>query len=391
MALSEASTTVVNMNPDAVEKLIGLVGSTVGKELPKPADLTAFVALMTEHTDALIAGSSDSDAEGCFQILFFDLQEERDPAVARKLVSEISSALNGSEEKSALRLRILANLYNALVADEGVAEGQVRVVVLLSIIQYASRTGQLEMLHGYFDLLDSLVLKWQLGLADQRTLFQEVAGCFESQGMEEKAQEFLLKFLSTFDVAGESFPASEMATAAKGAIGAIKAPIVGFLDRHNLLGMNAIVALKDDKKYGPIYELLRILTVGKLADYQTFAKGGLPKVLADVDADKCVHNMRLLSMCSLATEHDEIPYQTVAETLDVPVEEVEMWVVNTITSKLIDAKMDQLQKVVLISRCTHRMFDKAQWEALSARLSTWKTNVRSILETVQRTQIVQQS
>ena len=68
-----------------------------------------------------------------------------------------------------------------------------------------------------------------------------------------------------------------------------------------------------------------------------------------------------------------------------------MWVVNTITSKLIDAKMDQLQKVVLISRCTHRMFDKAQWEALSARLSTWKTNVRSILETVQRTQIVQQS
>ena len=68
-----------------------------------------------------------------------------------------------------MRLRILANLYNALVADEGVAEGQVRVVVLLSIIQYAGRTGQLDMLHGYFDLLDSLVLKWQLGLSDQVT------------------------------------------------------------------------------------------------------------------------------------------------------------------------------------------------------------------------------
>ena len=34
-----------------------------------------------------------------------------------------------------------------------------------------------------------------------------------------------------------------------------------------------------------------------------------------------------------------------AETLDVSIDEVEMWVVNTITSKLIDAKMDQLQKV----------------------------------------------
>ena len=61
--------------------------------------------------------------------------------------------MQGSEEKAALRLRILANLYNALVADEGVAEGQVRVVVLLSIIKYAGRTQQLDMLHGYFDLL----------------------------------------------------------------------------------------------------------------------------------------------------------------------------------------------------------------------------------------------
>ena len=51
--------------------------------------------------------------------------------------------------------------------------------------------------------------------------------------------------------------------------------------------------------------------MGKLRDYQEFAKGGLPAVLAGVDPDSCVSNMRLLSMCSLATEHDEIPYQTV--------------------------------------------------------------------------------
>ena len=102
------------------------------------------------------------------------------------------------------------------------------------------------------------MLKWQLGLVDQRTLFLEVtrpttiftqptlrpretppppplwhktrnhhrfplplppstqvAECFESQGKEEKAQQFLLKFLSTFDIEGETFPASEMANAAK--------------------------------------------------------------------------------------------------------------------------------------------------------------------------------
>ena len=33
-----------------------------------------FATIMVQHADALIAGADDSDAEGCFQVLFKDIQ-----------------------------------------------------------------------------------------------------------------------------------------------------------------------------------------------------------------------------------------------------------------------------------------------------------------------------
>jgi translation initiation factor 3 subunit M len=47
-----------------------------------------------------------------------------------------------------------------------------------------------------------------------------------------------------------------------------------------------------------------------------------------IDNDECVSNMRLLSLCSLATEHEEIPYSAVSQTLQVDEDDVEEWVLR---------------------------------------------------------------
>ncbi|CAN0434167.1 unnamed protein product, partial [Phaeothamnion confervicola] len=82
----------------------------------------------------------------------------------------------------------------------------------------------------------------------------------------------------------------------------------------------------------------------------------------EIDHEACVANMRLLSLCSLATEHEEIPYSAVASTLQVDENEVEGWVLRCIQAGLMEAKMDQLQQVVVISRCTNRVFGADQWK-----------------------------
>ena len=72
------------------------------------------------------------------------------------------------------------------------------IVVLLSIIKYAGLIGQISLLEGYFDLLNDLTMKWDLGTSDARLLYLEVSKALESQGLEVKSQRFLIKYLATF-------------------------------------------------------------------------------------------------------------------------------------------------------------------------------------------------
>lgn len=232
-------------------------------------------------------------------------------------------------------------------------------------------------------------MKWSLSTEQQRHLFLEVSLAFEAQSKDAKSQQFLLKYLATYE--GSTMAPEDKHLAAKGAVGAIRNPIVCFMERHNLLGMSAIAQLKGDSEHSGLFALLHIFSVGKLKDYMDLHEanpGMFEKYTLDHEA--CCAHMRLLSLTSLATEHEEIPYSAIAETLSVPLEEVEAWVVRAITSKLIDAKMDQLAQVVMISRCTHRSFAIDQWTGLSEKLKSWKANVRTILDTVQKAKIMQE-
>jgi hypothetical protein len=52
-------------------------------------------------------------------------------------------------------------------------------------------------------------------------------------------------------------------------------------------------------------------------------------------------------------------------------------------SKLIDAKIDQLTKTIVISRATHRVFGADQWKDLQNTVSNWKTDLEACLQVLQ--------
>lgn len=55
--------------------------------------------------------------------------------------------------------------------------------------------------------------------------------------------------------------------------------------------------------------------------------------------------------------------KVVADTLQVSGDdEVEDWVLQAIQTGLMEAKMDQMQRVVVIRRCTNRVFGPTQWK-----------------------------
>lgn len=138
-----------------------------------------------------------------------------------------------------------------------------------------------------------------------------------------------------------------------------------------------------------LFALLKVFQEGKLEDYQAFIKAsGGESVLSNwgLSSDKCTRYIRILSLCSLAAEHEEIPYQVVADTLQTKPVDVEKWVIAAVSSGLLSAKMDQLQQQVIVERCVVRKFDMDQWKALQSRLHLWKQNVGGILEAYRQSQ-----
>lgn len=225
--------------------------------------------------------------------------------------------------------------------------------------------------------LVELLDRWEIAKTDRQNLYQTVTKVLPKTDI--RKQRFLLLLLeSTTDT-----------TAAKeAAIGAIRDPVSCFLQQRNMLSLPAIQALqKTDAK---LLDLLKVFQEGKLSDYQTFLdSNGGEDVLKqwELDASACRKNVKILSLCTLASEHDEIPYSAIAETLQLPSDaEVESWVIAAVSSGLLQAKMDQLQNKVMVERTVVRKFDMEQWKALRNRLSLWKTNVGGILDALKESQ-----
>jgi hypothetical protein len=72
-----------------------------------------------------------------------------------------------------------------------------------------------------------------------------------------------------------------------------------------------------------------------------------------ISSESVMHSLRLLKLCSLATRvgqsrSGELSYDAIAAGLDVSVDDVEIWVVDAISSGLMTATIDQLKRVVIV-------------------------------------------
>ncbi|CAN0170756.1 unnamed protein product [Ascophyllum nodosum] len=390
---TEVSAQLVNLSAKAELKLVEAVAmampsgkaefSTACTALITNADAPELIRKVLDQRDTILKMKSTEDVEGCFGIVFSLLYKTEDPAAAMPALSiEIANkVLEKVDNRAPLRLKLATNLYNMLPVQTAA-----QFEVLLAVIRYSREAKLVAMLASFFAGVDEWIQGWDLSVKNQRRLYLLISDTLKTEGKQDESQKFLMKFLATYDEASAGELSEVKAQAVRGCIGAVRAPIVSFTEQHNLLGMAAVAQLKEDPKYSAVYELLHIFSVEKLGEYLAFHEKNA-KTLADnqIDHDRCVSSMRLLSLCSLATEHEEIPYQVVADTLQVKGdEEVEEWVLRAIQTGLMEAKMDQMQRVVVIRRCTNRVFGPSQWKTLQKKLGTWSANVQALLATIQK-------
>lgn len=197
-----------------------------------------------------------------------------------------------------------------------------------------------------------------------------------------QSYQYILRALRTFEAGEVSSPEAQNLS-----IRALKIALLSstHFDFHDLTALPTIQALSDSH---PIYsELLEVVSEKELEDYNDF-RDEHDGFIEDegIDNSKLHRKMRLLTLASLAasTNSRELEYKRISKALQVPSEDVEMWVIDVIRAGLVEGKLSQQKQMFLVHRTTYRVFGEKQWREVATRLDTWKESLRGVLEVVRR-------
>jgi translation initiation factor 3 subunit M len=228
--------------------------------------------------------------------------------------------------------------------------------------------------------LDAWIQEWELDSEEARKLYLAVSNAASSAGEPDDSYIYLLKALRTLQDDASSAEARDLS------LKALKASFQNdkHFDFQDLTALDSVQALR---KSDPVWsELLELFSSENYDDLQDFKESN-PSFCSDTGLDEEVldRKMRLLTLASLAAQASQtrtLPYSTIAKALNVPSEDVEVWVIDSIRSGLVEGKLSQQKQEFLIHRSTYRVFGENQWREVASRLETWKSSLVNVLAVI---------
>ena len=255
-----------------------------------------------------------------------------------------------------------AAVHSVLTTLFNVSEPQYRLKIFRSMLDLCQKYKLHDAILPKIRQVPTWIKEWQATPEDTRALYVQIADLCES--IDQRSTEYLIRAIETYSAADDS---TELTV--RTVVATINEP--ERLSYDDLLILPAVKAL--EKNSPQHYELLTLLSTGTYADYKTFP---------DVDNTVVERKFRLLTLVTLAAKQDsrKLRYESIAEALNIPQEDVEKWVIDTIKTGLVEGKLSQTSETFLIHRATFRTFEAEQWEEVSAKLASWKDSLQGILE-----------
>ncbi|KAF9195131.1 hypothetical protein BGZ51_004558 [Haplosporangium sp. Z 767] len=359
----ELATYISSLRGDEEQALVKEVVPLV--EAEKIADATK---VLLRESKALLE-APEKEFESAHNLLVAIVLIDADKAAVEQILKTL---ILEPTQKSAIKFKVLSNIFNTLPANS-----PLRLSVFTAIVDLAVASDDMDLVLPQLQYVPSWISEWGVGADAERALLLTLSDRLKESGNQYQSLEFLLKLLTSFN--GSSELDAQKANATRAIVESLALPEV--LNFENLLKIDAIQHLKSEK----VYELLSVFMSGNVQDYRTLVAkhAGLIKELG-LDEEETLRKIRLLSLASLGSENlaRELSYQEIAKALEVEESEVELWVIDVIRAGLVEAKLNQVSKVVIINRSIYRTFGTAQWQQLSQRLNGWKSSLAEILQVV---------
>ena len=269
----------------------------------------------------------------------------------------------------------MTTIFNILAPDN-----DSRYHVFLAILRIVRNSSSFEALRPQLQNIDSWLAAWESDEEDQRKLYTTISDLADDAGDRDTSYTYLLRALKTFPT--EEVGSDEARALATKALKAALSDPTHF-DFFDLTALDPIQALR--RSDALLFEFLEIFSSELLDDYSDFRDSNEGWVEQQgFDTDILYRKMRLLTLASLAasTPSRSLPYAQIATSLQIPNEDVEMWVIDVIRAGLVEGKLSQLNQTFLIHRSTYRVFGEKQWTEVQGRLDTWRGSLETVLAVV---------
>ncbi|EFA81648.1 proteasome component region PCI domain-containing protein [Heterostelium album PN500] len=333
-----------------------------------------FLSKLITSESEFILKESDKEIESFFNIILtvlHKLENEAINIISQKIRDVLSASPN---EKSNLKIKLLTNLFNSFSP-----KSPMRYEVFYVLVKLASESGNIEFVKYQTNNLDTWLDDWSASIPQKRKIYKLISTIFKEKNSM-ISHKFLVKYLNTFNKedAGEAQEESVRAC-----IESIS--LQELFQSDYLLDLVAIGYLEtsSNPKHKLTYELMKIFATEQLDSFIAFQSRN-PSFLTDIGLkeEDCLQKIRLLSLATLTSEDASVSYASISKSLQIDEDKVEMWVIDAIASDLIDAKLDQLNRVVHVNSSTQRVFNKAQWTQLGLRIDAWRSSVKNLLQVI---------
>lgn len=347
-----------------------LGASNLDDEKPSEEDLATIVAVANlcfkEGNEAEVEGVLNS----IVSMLIMLSNEKADNCIStfcQKLIKPSSSRPMGL-----VCLRVLSVLFHGLEAAS-----PMRYTVYHSLVQVA---GQVEQIRSVFTDLEKM--RTQLAASkpnneQMQKLLRSLHEALLNSRESELASKVMVELLGTYTTENASQAREE---AQRCIVASLADPNTFLLD--HLLTLQPVKVLEG----ALLHDLLTIFVTEKLSVYMKFYEEKKDFIEGlGLKHEENMRKMRILTFMQLAEGAAELPFELLEKQLQLSNDQVEEFVIQVLKTKLVRARMDQLNKKVLVSSTMHRTFGKQHWLQLRELLTTWRSQLRQIQDSMLRT------
>lgn len=322
--------------------------------------------------DVIMAQTKEAEVESVLNAvvtLLFELSMNQEESKSLINTFALNLAEKSNDKLAPVSLRVVKNLHDGLFEYL-----DLQYVAYMSMVKLATKAKRLS---EVFNNLDSVKSKYSVktvGLDRAQNLYRLLNSSALECGKGDLASQIMIELLSTYTEENASHAEKDAVTC-----------ITSFLKDPNTFLMDHLLTLKPVLflEGKPIFDLLTIFVSEKLQNYIDFYNKH--KSFVDglgLDHEQNMQKMRLLTFMQMAEGQKEISYDTITEELKIKHDEVEPFVFDVLRTQLVRAKIDQLNKKVLVQSTMHRTFGRPQWEQLRSVLNDWRNNFAHVEKTI---------